>query len=264
MSLALHRHGPWAVVIGAAQGIGAEFCRRLAAHRFNLVMVALEDGELRGLAGGLEREHRVETRTVSGDITDPAVLARLEELTEPLEVGLLVYNAGFAVLGEWLDVPLERHLHTVDVNVRGPMRLIARFAPAMVSRGRGGVILLGSLSGVQGSPLLATYAATKAFTAILAESLWAEWRPHGVDLTAVVPGATDTPGYRSSAPRTGRAPMPAGEVVSAALHALGRRPWVVPGRTNKISGLLFRLLPRRLAVRIMDRILRGMYGPAVE
>jgi short-subunit dehydrogenase len=260
VTLTASRHGPWAVVVGAAQGIGAEFCRRLAAHGINPVMVALEDAELRGLALDLEREHHVATRMVLGDITDPAVLARLYEVTEPLEVGLLVYNAGLAVLAGWLDTPIERHLAMIDVNVRGPLQLIAHFAPAMAARGQGGVILLSSMSGLRGTPLLATYAATKAFTLNLAESLWAEWRPLGVDLTAVVPGSTDTPGYRASAPRTTRAPMPVGPVVTAALRALGRRPWVIPGRVNKISGFLFALLPRRSMIRFMGRTMHSMFG----
>ncbi|MFL6145079.1 MAG: SDR family NAD(P)-dependent oxidoreductase [Labedaea sp.] len=262
MSLSPRRHGPWAVVIGAAQGIGAEFCRQLAASGINVVMVALEETELCRLAGELEREHGMRTRTVPGDITDSAVLAQLDEVTTAVEVGLLVYNAGLAVLAEWLDTPVERHLAMIDVNVRGPLRLIARFAPAMAARGRGGVILLGSMAGLQGSPLLATYAATKAFTLNLAESLWAEWRPHGVDVIALVPGSTDTPGYRASAPRTSRAPMPVGPVVTAALRALGRRPWIIPGRANKVSGFLLSLLPRRLTIRVMSRSMRAMFGHA--
>jgi uncharacterized protein len=254
------RHGPWAVVVGAAQGIGAEFSRRLAGHGLNLVLVALEDAELRDLAGDLERGHGVATRTVAGDISDPAVFERVCAVTEQLEVGLLVYNAGLAVLGEWLDTPVERHLAMIDVNVRGPVRLLGHLGPAMAARGRGGVILLSSMSGLQGTPLLATYAATKAFTLNLAESLWAEWGPRGVDVTAVVPGSTDTPGYRASAPRASLPPMPVAPVVTAALRALGRRPWVIPGRTNGIAGFLATRLPRRPVIRFMNRTMRGMYG----
>jgi short-subunit dehydrogenase len=196
---------------------------------------------------------------VVGDIS--TVFDELVAATEDLEVGLLVHNAALSVRGPWLATPLERHLHMVDVNVSAPLRLIEHFVPAMAARGRGGVILLGSMAGLHGTPLLATYAATKAFTINLAESLWAEWRPSGVDITAVVPGAVDTPGYRASAPRTRIAPMPAGPVVAAALRALGRRPWVIPGATNAFAGLvLSRVLPRRLGVRLMGRTMRAMYG----
>lgn len=258
------RYGPWAVVVGAAQGLGAEFCRQLAARGLDLAMVALEDDDLRVLARSLEDERGIETRTVVGDITSPEVTAQLDTATADLEVGLLVYNAGLAVTGPWLQTPLDRHLAMVDLNVRGPLRLIDRFVPAMAERGRGGLILLSSMSGLQGTPLVATYAATKAFTLNLAESLWDEWARQGVDVTALVPGPTDTPGYRASAPRRAKGtpqPMPVEPVVAEALAALGSRPWVVPGRTNKLTGFVFsRLLPRRRAVRLMGRTMRAMYG----
>jgi short-subunit dehydrogenase len=257
------RYGPWAVVIGAAQGIGAEFGRQLAARGLHLVLVALEE-DLHKFAAELERDHGVLTQVIVGDITDPVTLSQLDTVTEKLEIGLLVYNAGLAVRGPWLDTRLERHLAMVDVNVRGPLRLIDWFVPAMASRGRGGVILLSSMSGLHGTPLLATYAASKAFLLNLAESLWEEWRPSGVDITALVPGSTDTPGYRASSPRATRLspkPMPVTPVVAAALAALGARPWTIPGRTNRISGLvLSRLLPRRVTVRVMGATMRAMFG----
>jgi uncharacterized protein len=194
------------------------------------------------------------------------VLSQLDAVTDDLEVGLLVYNAALAVRGPWLDTGLDGHLATVELNILGPLRLLDRFAPGMAGRGRGGVILVSSMSGLHGSPLLATYAASKAFLLNLAESLWDEWRRSGVDITALVPGATDTPGYRASAPRATRwspKPMPVAPVVAAALDALGARPWTIPGRTNRISGLvLSRLLPRRVTVRVMGATMRAMYGAA--
>ncbi len=257
------RYGPWAVIIGAAQGIGAEFSRQLAARGLQLVLVALED-DLYAMAARLERDHGIQTELIVGDITDPTVLSQLDLVTEGLDIGLLVYNAALAPRGPWLDTRLDRHLATVELNIRGPLRLINWFAPAMARRGRGGVILLSSMSGLHGTPLLATYAASKAFLLNLAESLWEEWRPSGVDITALVPGATDTPGYRASAPRSTRLspkPMPVAPVVAAALAALGARPWTIPGRTNKISGLvLSRLLPRRVTVRVMGAAMRAMFG----
>jgi hypothetical protein len=258
------RYGPWAIVVGAALGIGAEFCSQLAARSLNLVMIALEDEELRALARKLEETRHIETRALVGDITSADVLAQLEAETKGLDVGLLVYNAALSSTAAWLDTPIDRHLAMVAVNVRGPLTLMDRYVPAMVERGRGGVILLSSMSALQGTPLVATYAATKAFTMNLAESLWDEWRPLGVDVTALIPGPTDTPAFRASAPRPTRAtptPMPVEPVVAEALSALGSRPWVVPGRMNKILGFAFsRVLPRRRAIGFMGRTMRAMYG----
>jgi len=243
--------------------LGAEFSRQLADKGLNLAMVSLEDGDLKTLARQLETQHRIETHSVVGDITSPEVLARLTSATETLEVGLVVYNAGLAVSGLWLNTPLSQHLEMIDLNVRGPLTILDNYVPAMAQRGRGGVILLSSMSGLQGSPVVATYAATKAFTLNLAESLWDEWRSLGVDVTALIPGPTDTPGYRNSAPRTTRLTpkaMDVEPVVSQALNALGSRLSVVPGRTNKIGGfLLSRMLPRRVSVAFMGRTMRHMY-----
>lgn len=258
------RYGPWGVVVGAAQGLGAEFSRQLAARGLNVAMVALEQDELRALSDELQRRYGIETRPVVGDITTSATQSELAEAMRGDQVGILIYNAALAVRGLWLDTRLEDQLRMVDTNVRSPLLLLREFVPAMAARGRGGVILLSSMSGLQGSPVLATYAATKAFTLNLALSLWDELKPLGVDVTALVPGATDTPGFRESAPRANRLtpkPQQVGPVVDGALAALGSRPVVIPGVANKAGSVLFsRLLPRRSAAKLMGRTMRGMYA----
>ena len=120
---------------------------------------------------------------------------------------------------------------------------------------------MSSLAGFQGSPWVATYAASKAFGTVLAEGLWDELREHGVDVLACCAGATRTPNYEQSRPRGGPKPMPPGDVVSEALGALGRRPHRVAGRVNRIASFAMgRLLPRRVAVRLMGAAARRMYG----
>ena len=260
----VRRYGPWAVVAGAALGLGAEFCRQLAALGANLVMVALETDELDELAAELRDQHGIETVTLTADLGTRKGLNEVIDATGELDVGLLVYNAGLSATAPFLDTPLSRHLAIVDVNIRGPLTLLDAFVPAMVERGRGGVILLSSMSSLTGTPLVSTYAATKAFTRNLAETLWDELAPDGVHVTAVLPGPTDTPGYRSSAPRPTRLtaqPMSVTPVVAETLAALGRRPTIVPGRPNRVAATVIeRVLPRRMAVRFMGRTMRAMYA----
>lgn len=257
------RYGPWALVVGAAVGLGAEFCRQLAERGLNLIMVALEKDELDTLATDLTQRHGIRTHAVTGDITAPDVLDSVALLVEDVELGLVVYNAGLSICGMWLDVPLERHRRVVEVNISAMMTVLHRFVPPMIERGRGGVVLLSSMSGLLGTPMYGSYAATKAFTLNLAETLWDEWRPHGVDVVAVVPGPTDTPGYRADAPRPVRnAPkvMPVAPVVAEGLAALGKQPSVIPGRANRRNGILLsRLLPRKRAVALMGTAMREIY-----
>ena len=122
----------------------------------------------------------------------------------------------------------------------------------MAARGSGGIILLSSLTAFQGSPFVATYGSTKAFLLTLAEGLWYELAPSGIDVLAVCAGATRTPKYLKSA--VGRAPgeLDPGQVVREALDRLGRGPLMIPGRFNRLaSQLMRRLLPRRATIRIM-------------
>jgi len=120
--------------------------------------------------------------------------------------------------------------------------------------------LMTSLAGSIGTPLVATYAATKAFNLVLAEGLWDELGRSGVDVLACRAGATRTPGYEASRPSVERRLMEPEPVVEEALRALGRAPSRVPGLANRaIAILLERLLPRRLALRTMSRATRAMY-----
>ncbi len=249
---------------GASLGLGAEYARQLASRGLNLVLVAWPADGLEELGRQLESEHGIETRCVVLDLADRAETGRLAETSRDLEIGLVVYNAAQARVGPFLDGAAEANLRSVDVNCAGPVLLAHAFAGPMVQRGRGGIILMSSLSAFQGTALVATYAATKAFNLILGEALWEELRGSGVDVLVVCPGATRTPGWEQSRARTGGLLSPPvmepGPVVGEALDALGRRPLVIAGRSNRLVGFfLNRLLPRRTAVGLMGRSMRRIY-----
>src|SRR5262249_4775742 len=150
----------------------------------------------------------------------------------------------------------------LDVNCRAPLLLTHALAPAMVARGRGGVILLSSLSGSVGSAQLAVYAATKAFNLVVADAFWAELRTHGVDVLAVPPGSTRARGWLSSqrarAGGLGLPVMEPAEVVREALAALGVEPVVVPGELNRQGAEALARLPRRQAIELMSAVTRRL------
>ncbi|MDC0674362.1 SDR family NAD(P)-dependent oxidoreductase [Nannocystis radixulma] len=245
-----HKYGPWAVVAGASEGLGAAFARALADRGLNLLLLARRADVLESVAAPLRA--RVEVRTAALDLGDPDLAARLDDLTRDLDVGLCVYNAALSRIGPFLDVPLADKLKIVDVNCRGPLLAAHVFGERLVSRGRGGLLLMSSLTAFWGSPLVATYGATKAFNLSLGEALWYELGPRGVDVLVCCAGATRTPGFeRSSGPDGPRAMTP-DAVVAEALHALGGPPSAVPGRLNRFAAfLLNRLFPRSGAVALM-------------
>jgi short-subunit dehydrogenase len=254
------RYGPWALVAGASAGLGEAFARKLAEAGLNLILMARRQEALELLALQL-RARGVEVRVAAGDLGRSDLKNTAVELTADLEVGLLVYNAAHSVLGPFVDQPLEDHLAVIDVNCRGPLALCHVLGGPMARRGRGGIVLMTSIAGSQGGPLLASYAASKAFNLVLAEGLWAELGDRGVDVVACRAGATRTPGYAASNPKASVPLMEAEQVVAKALGALGRGPSVVPGALNKVASFAFaRLLPRRTSIRIMGRATRRLYG----
>ena len=258
------RYGPWAVVAGASEGLGAAFSRALAGRGLNLVLVARRQEVLEGLADELTRAHGIVARAVVADLAARDAAREVVRACADLDAGLLVYNAAFSVIGSFLASDVDEHVREIRVNCRTPMMLAHAFGQRFVARGRGGVILMSSMAGFQGTPLVANYGATKAYNLVLAEGLWDEWRGLGVDVLASCAGSTRTPNFEKSLPTPGSAPpgpiMDAADVAEQTLGALGRGPTFIPGRGNRVASLLLhRLLPRRTAVRIMGRSTRRLY-----
>ncbi len=245
------KYGPWAVVAGASDGLGAAFASYLAASGFNLVLIARRAELLEANAARLREVSGVQVRTIALDLAQADLANVLAKVAGDVEVGLAVYNAAFAPIGAFGERPLEDLLRVVDVNVRGPLVFARTFAPKMAGKRRGGIVLMSSLAGDTGGPKIATYAASKAFNTILAQGLWREFRDQGVDVLACSAGAIRTPGYKAAAGKDAPGTLDADVVVKQTLAALGRGPSAVPGAVNKIARfVLGRLLPRRTAINI--------------
>lgn len=256
------RYGPWAVVLGGSEGIGESFATRLAAMGINLVLVARRTGPLEETATRLRGS--VEVRTAAIDLTAEDMGDRLAALTADLDIGLVVYNAGATHgIPAFLDDTVEDRLMLVRLNCIGPVRVAHHFGARLAARGRGGMIFLTSMSSVAGAARVVTYSATKAFDLVFAEGLWAELRPHGVDVLALVAGATHTPAMSSSGARIGSDEFPGmdpDEVAAEGLAHLGDGPTWVAGDTNRATYDLLRTLPRAEVVTAMSEATRSLYG----
>lgn len=255
-------YGPWALIAGASAGIGAEFASQLAAAGLHILLVARRVDALEELAQSLRATHGVEVRTASIDLAAPNLLERTRAAVGDLEIGLLVYNAAYTRIGPFLGQSLEDKLRILDVNCRGPVVLAHELGLGMARRKRGGIILLSSMAGLQGAPMLAMYGATKSFDRVLAEGLWDELRAEGIDVIACCAGATRTPTYEASKPVGDPAIiMETGPVVKETLAALGKHPSFIPGMANRAAAFVMeRLFPRAAAIRTMGKATRKMYG----
>jgi len=256
------RYGPCALVAGAAVGLGAEYARQIAARGLDLVLIDRDAGPLAETARMLAASSGRRVDPVTADLARPDLVEALRPALDEREIGLLVYNAAVGSVSRFLDMMPSHMQAMLDVNCRGTMLLVHALAPAMVARGRGGIVLMSSMSGNFGSEQLAVYAATKAFTLVLGDALWAEMAPHGVDVLVVQPGSTRTPGWQSSQPgeRQGPGPhvMEPEPVVTEALDTLGMQPHLVPGEQNRQGAEILARLPRRQAIELMSQMTREL------
>jgi uncharacterized protein len=255
-------YGPWALIAGAAVGLGAEYARQIAARGLNLVLVDRDDAPLRDTAAAIANASGVQTLPVVADLAGADIGDVLAAAVGEREIGLLVYNAAIGSVARFLTTTPAHSMRAVDVNCRGPLLLVHAFVPEMVARARGGLILMSSMSGNYGSEQLAVYAASKAFNLVLGDALWAELGPLGVDVLAVQPGSTRTPGWQTSQPPELRGPGPhvmePSDVVAAALAHLGDGPNIVPGEANQQGVAMLASLPRAQAVKVVSQITRGL------
>ncbi len=253
MATFAQRYGPWAVIAGASEGLGEAFARGCAGRGLNVVLIARRDELTQQLADDIAATTGVQTRALHADLADRDDLDRILADLVDLDVGLLIYNAAFSVVGPFWNFDIDTHLKEIDVNVRGPLVSATASASGSVHDGRGGIILLSSMGALQGMVRVANYSATKAYNLVLAEGLWAELRDDGVDVLVSCAGATRTPNYVASEPDDSNVPVQEPEqVATETLNALGKRPTLFPARVLRLTHFAFRhLMGRRTAVRLM-------------
>jgi short-subunit dehydrogenase len=262
--LLTEKYGRLALVAGASEGIGAAFSSFLAKAGVDLVLVARRREPLDQLAAVLTSKYPINVTVVTCDLSDNDAAYTIKEALNGREINILVYNAALSHIGPFEQNTIEENNKIAAANMVTPLNMLKLFGDPMLSKGKGAIILMASLAGFQGSGFLAAYAATKAFTRILAESLWYEWKNKGLDVIACCAGATSTPGYIKSnpgkqgffAPRV----LTPGEVVLECMSRLGKRPSFVAGRGNRMASFIMqRVLPRKLAINIMGDTTRKMY-----
>lgn len=254
-------YGPWAIVVGAGAGLGESYARQLVAAGMSVVLVDRDGEAIAALAKDLNAPTAVRTLTV--DLTEPDGVATILAAIADLDVGLLIANAASSYVGAFTAQSWESVAMQVRVNVEAPTRLVHQLLPRLLERPRAGIILMSSQSSRRGAPLVSTYAATKAYLGILAEGLWDELGPLGVDVLAVLPGSTRTPGWLSSRPQSGMGTaslMGPDDVVREALTTLGSGvASIVSGETNRASESFLESMDRAGAIQTVGRVMRDMY-----
>lgn len=248
-----------ALITGASSGIGLDLARLFAKDGHDVVLVARSEGKLREIAVGLERDFGVTAHVIVADLAKPDAPQRLvAEL--PVDVDVLVNNAGFGVAGPFVETDLAKELEMIQVNVVALTHLTKLLLPLMIARRRGRVLNVASTAAFQPGPLMAVYYATKAYVLSFSEAIADELRDSGVTVTALCPGPTET-GFAAVADMTTTRlfnlarPMSSAEVARAGYAGMKRgRRIVIPGLKNKLLTQSIRVSPRRMVTTIVRKL----------
>lgn len=249
----------YAVITGASSGMGLEFARQLAERGYGIVVISDRPDENRRAAESLRERSHADVRVIDLDLTLPEAAETIyREVSDwGLEVEILVSNAGMLLFSTLERTPLDRLDRIVALHCATPVKLIRLFGQDMLRRRQGYILITASSTAWMPYPTISHYAATKAFLKSFSRSVWYEFRRYGVGVTALFPGAVDTPLYRLDGRkrkwllRLGMMQTPR-QTVEAALRALFRKRYrCVPGFFTKLTVALCAVTPARLLLPIL-------------
>ena len=245
------------LVTGASSGIGRELARCFAADGCKLILLARKRDVLNTLADELHRAWKTHAEVLPADLAEPAAPTRIFEHLQKAgtKVDVLVNNAGVGAKGSFADLPIERQLEMVQINLTALTHLTRLFLPGMVARRRGGILNVGSTAGFQPGPGMAVYYATKAYVLSLTEALAEELKGTGVTATVLCPGPTTTNFFAAAGSRPSgffeKTAMSADAVARIGHKAFRRgRVVAIPGFPNQVLAFSTRLAPRSLVRKI--------------
>jgi len=244
-----------ALITGASSGLGKDFAKIHASRGGDLILVARRERLLEDLAMTLRGEFGVEVRVIVRDLSLPDAAVELLGELENTEIEMLINNAGFGAHGLFADQDWERIRDMIRLNIESLTSLSRGLLPQMIARKSGKILNVASMAGFLPGPLQAVYYATKAYVLSFSEALVNEVREHGVIVSALCPGATDTE-FFDQAHMEGVFARKLGTASCRKVAEFGyksllkAKPVAVPGFANRFMMHSLRLTPRWLATKI--------------
>ncbi len=257
-----------ALITGGSSGIGLELAGLFARDGYRLLLVSKPPEELKSAKTQLEQRFPgVDIHTLPIDLATPEAPPRVYDFARQLghPVDVLVNNAGFGSYGFINEVSVEKELQMIQLHVSTLYHLTRLFLRDMIERDRGHIINLSSISALQPSPMLATYAATKSFVLQFSRAINYELKEHGsrVHVTAVCPMATAGTGFQAAAGMertntfetwmTTTPPVVARDTYAALKN---KKDFVIPGRGFGLLQRFVRHLPDSIQIRIARKNLQ--------
>ncbi len=255
----MENSGKYVLLTGGTSGIGLELAKLFAKDKYNLVIVARNEDELRSTADLLS-QNNVDVRTISKDLFNAGAALEIYNEVKSLgiDIDVLVNDAGQGVYGKFVDNDLERELAIIQLNIASLVSLTKLFVKDFVARGRGRILNVASIAGKAPGPYQAVYHGTKAFVHSFNEAVRSELKDTGVTLTSLLPGATDTDFFAKadmldSKALQGELADPADVAKDGYEALLADKDMVVSGFKNKLNVAMGNITPDHLQADMMGK-----------
>lgn len=259
----LDKYGEWALVAGAAEGLGEAFCTLLAKSGKSLIMIDNQVAKLNELSARLIKDYQIETEVVGKDLTDPLVISNIHKRARNYQCRLWFYIAAYGPVKPFLDYTNEELETTISLNSKAPLLLARSFVDLWLDKEPAGFMLMSSLSGFRGTKLVVPYAATKAFDWNLIEGLHHEYMDTNLDFITACAGPILTPKYIATEPNQHLLKpkeRSAEYIAQSVLDNFGERYLVIPGIENRIGEMILtKFLSRRVASKIANWVMGAIY-----
>ena len=190
----------YALITGASSGMGLCYAKELARMGYNIIAVSNQPAELEAVAASLRTEYAIEAHAIYADLAERSAAKMLFDRcqSEGWEVEILISNAGMLLFSTLTNTTPERLATIIDLHCTTTTLLCRYFGEAMKQRGKGRILIMSSSTAWLPYPTISHYSATKAYLKNFAFALWYELHRYGVSVTALFPGAVNTPFYELS------------------------------------------------------------------
>ncbi|HVB02226.1 MAG TPA: SDR family oxidoreductase [Chitinophagaceae bacterium] len=259
----------YALITGASKGIGKAMAASLAGRKFNLLLVARSGQLLQDTAEDLILRFGIQVQWLAIDLADPGAVGEILKWIQvnQFPVSVLINNAGYGLWGNFTDRSAEDWNNMLQLNILTLVKLTHGMIPILLLQPKKYILNVGSTAGFQAIPTLSLYAGSKALVNIFTRGLSHELKDLGISVTLLAPGSVKTDFVRRSGmvhmqEFADRMSMEPGIVAEKAIKAMlqGKRE-IIPGRTNRFSVSMVRLMPRSMIERLAGSLYRVKEKP---
>ena len=252
----------WALVTGASSGIGFEFAHVLAENSYNVILVARRKERLEQLKAEIEQKHKVQAEVIVADLSIPDEVERTHSSSKRFTdcIDVLINNAGYGALGKFHEMDDQYQLKMIDLSVRALTHLCYLFSRDMVNKKAGHICNVASTAAFQPGPIMSVYFATKAFVLSFSEGLSEELSDHGVVVSALCPGATESEfkvrAHMEDSGLMTRMSLPSSrEVAEFGFHSMIKGKVIaIHGFMNRVGVFLNRFSPRFMVRKLVRKL----------